>query len=344
MLEVGLHLVGPAVEELVLVDRSVGRPLARRAVVGAVEDDRVVELAGLLEVVDDPPDLVVGVLREAGEDLGHACEQPLLVVGERVPRAHVVQRAVGALGQRVDRREVGALGQHALLDHARQRPLAVGLVAVVELALVLVGPLRRSVVGRVVGARAEPHEPRPRRRGGLAVADHLQRLVGEVLGQVVALVGRVRLVDRVVVLDQRRIPLVGLAADEAVEAIEALLQRPVELGTARVGLLLGHAVVLADPVGVPAVVAQDARDGPALLGQVRVGARVAGRALDDAGHAVLVVVAPGEHARARRRAQRRGVPLAVAQAVCRRGARAWASGCARRTAPRPPCRCRRRGR
>ena len=140
------HLVGPAVEELVLVDRSVGRPLARRAVVGAVEDDRVVELAGLLEVVDDPPDLVVGVLGEAGEDLGHPGEEPLLVVGERVPRAHVVQRAVGALGQRVDRREVGALGQHALLDHARQRPLAVGLVAVVELALVLVGPLGRSVV------------------------------------------------------------------------------------------------------------------------------------------------------------------------------------------------------
>ena len=45
------------------------------------------------------------------------------------------------LGHRVERRQLGALRQDALLDHARQHPLAVGLVAVVELALVLVDVL-----------------------------------------------------------------------------------------------------------------------------------------------------------------------------------------------------------
>jgi hypothetical protein len=47
-----LHVLGEfirvAVEELVLVDRSVRRALAGSAVVGAVEDDGVFELARLL--------------------------------------------------------------------------------------------------------------------------------------------------------------------------------------------------------------------------------------------------------------------------------------------------------
>ena len=101
--DVVLDAVRPGVEEVVLVDRAVRAALARGAVVGGVEDDRVVELPGLLEVVDDPPDLVVGVLRVGGVDLGHAGEQPLLVVGERVPRAHrsaglVVPSGIGLIG------------------------------------------------------------------------------------------------------------------------------------------------------------------------------------------------------------------------------------------------------
>jgi len=135
-------------------------------------------------------------------------------------------------------------------------------------------------VRRVVGAGAQPHEPRPRRRRGLAVAQHPQRLVGDVLGEVVALFGLARLLDRVVVLDQRRIPLVGLAAEEPVEAVKALRERPVGLRSAGVALLGGDVVVLADPVGVVAVAAQDLGDRRGLARQMRVRARVAGGALD----------------------------------------------------------------
>jgi hypothetical protein len=78
--QVLLDRVGPAVEELVLVDRPVRRALAGGAVVGAVEDQRVVELAGLLEEVDDPADLVICVLTEAGVHLGHPAEQRFLLV------------------------------------------------------------------------------------------------------------------------------------------------------------------------------------------------------------------------------------------------------------------------
>ena len=54
----------------------------------------------------------------------------------------------------------------------------------------------------------------------------------------------------------------------------------------------------------------------AVLGRDRAaGVREPARRLGDAGHAVARVVAPGQQARARRRAQRRRVPLRVAHAV-----------------------------
>ena len=52
----------------------------------------VFALAGLLQVVQQTPDVVVGVGEEPGVDLGHPAEQPLLVVIEGVPRSRVVQR------------------------------------------------------------------------------------------------------------------------------------------------------------------------------------------------------------------------------------------------------------
>ncbi len=276
---------------------------------------RVLELPGLLEVVDDPSDLVVGVLGEAGEDLGHAREEPLFLVGERVPRPDVVVRRIRSLGHRVERRELGAFGHDALLDHPAERPLAVGLVAVVELALVLVGPLRRDVMRRVIGPRAEPGEPGPRRSRNLDVADHLDRVVRQILGEVVALLRLVRLVDQAVVLDQRRIPVVRLAPEEAVEAIPALVERPVRLRRAGVGLLDRHVVVLADPERAPAGLAHHLGESSALRRDVPVRPWESRRGLGDAGHPVLVVVAPGQEARARWRAERRCVPLRVRQAV-----------------------------
>jgi hypothetical protein len=66
-------------KKLVLVHRTVRAAFARGAVVGAIEHDRVVELSALLEIVDEPPDWHVGVLRESCIDLSHTREELLLV-------------------------------------------------------------------------------------------------------------------------------------------------------------------------------------------------------------------------------------------------------------------------
>ena len=74
----------------------------------------------------------------------------------------------------------------------------------------------------------------------LGVGDELDRLVDQVLAQVIALLGRARWLDLVVVVDEVGIPLAGVAAQEAVEALEAAPERPAVV-RARGGLLVGSA-------------------------------------------------------------------------------------------------------
>ena len=315
VLHVLRELVGIAVEELVLVDRTVRRALTGSAVVRAVEDDRVLQLPGLLEVVDDPPDLGVGVLGKAGEDLRQPGEQFLLVGVERIPRPHSIIGCRNVRGQRIYRCQLGVLGQHALLDHPGQHPIPVGLVTVVELALVLVDVLLRSLVRSMIGPRTEPHVPGLGRVGRILVAQHPDRFVGQVFGEVVALFGAVGLFDEPVVLDEVGIPLVGLPAEESVEPVEALLQRPLRLAAPAGHILFGHVVVLAHPECAVAVVLKHLSDGGALRGQPGSHAGKTVGALGDRPRTVHVLAAAGQEAGARRRAQRRGVELGVPQPV-----------------------------
>ena len=84
---------------------------------------------------------------------------------------------------------------------------------------------------RVLGAQAQVQEKGLVRRDRLLLADHADRLVDDVLGQVIALA--VRRLDVVVVQHQFRMPLVGFAFQETVEAVEAALQRPLVVGAGR---------------------------------------------------------------------------------------------------------------
>ena len=141
----------------------------------------------------------------------------------------------------------------------------------------------------------------------------VMRLVRHVLGQVVLLVvGRL---DGVRVLDEARLPLRGLAGEEAVEVVEAVAGGPVGERAHRGRLVGGRVVPLAEGGGLVAVVAQDLGHGG---GRHRHDAGVAvpvHRALGDGAGADALVVAPGEQRGARGRADRGGVEPVVADAV-----------------------------
>src|SRR5262245_65490816 len=80
VLHVLLDRVRDPIEELALVHGAVRPALTARAVVGDEDDDRVLELTGLLEDVEQAWNLVVGVGEGGGTDLGCAEEELLLVV------------------------------------------------------------------------------------------------------------------------------------------------------------------------------------------------------------------------------------------------------------------------
>ena len=78
------------------------------------------------------------------------------------------------------------------------------------------------------------------------VGDEADRLVGEVGGQVIALLRRLRRLDLMIVVDQLGVVLVRVAAEEAVVALEAAAERPAVVGPGRAGLLGRRQVPLAD--------------------------------------------------------------------------------------------------
>jgi hypothetical protein len=87
-------------------------------------------------------------------------------------------------------------------------------------------PTRGDVVGGVGGPGREVGEERLIWSQGLLLADPGDRLVDQVLGEVVALLRGLGRLHRLVELVQRRIPLAGLAGDEAVEVLKAGPGRP----------------------------------------------------------------------------------------------------------------------
>src|SRR3954464_13608495 len=142
--------------------------------------------------------------RSSGRQCGPGSWRSAFVVCERLPRADRVQLGPGLAffaletGVRIDRRELGVLGQDPELLLVLEDELAVLLVPHVEAALVLVGPLLRRVVRGMRRARRVVEEEWLVGRDGLRVADDLDRLVGDVGREVVAVLRELRLLNRVV--------------------------------------------------------------------------------------------------------------------------------------------------
>ena len=171
--------------------------------------------------------------------------------------------------------------------------------ALVEPAPVAVPVVLGHVVGGVAGARRQVEQERAIGRVGPQVGEVADRPVGEVLREVVALLGRRGWVDLVVVVHQVGVVLVGLAAEEAVEALEPPPQGPAVAWCAHRHVAGRGEVPLAH--GVRRVAAADehlreesvgARHGGVVAGEAR-------RELDDAAHPAAVVVASRQQAGAR---------------------------------------------
>ena len=126
-----------------------------------------------------------------------------------------------------------------------------------------------------------------------------------------------------VVVHQFRVVLVGLAPHEPVVAVEASPERPLVTWASRRHFRCRRQVPLADGQGGVALIAQNFREESVLLRDGGVVARETCGKLDDAGHAIRMVVAAGKQTGPGRRTQGGRVEVGVAaplrrQAVERR--------------------------
>ncbi len=152
-------------------------------------------------------------------------------------------------------------------------------------------------------------------RDGLGLAHPGDGLVGEICGQVIVGVGGGR--NQIAVPVEDRVPVVHVAGVETVEVVEPKPVGPAVERARGAGLPSGGIVVLADPGGHVAVLAQDLADGAAAPGQDAGIAVVAGGGLGDPGERRRMVIAPGDQGRSRRTAERRGVEVVEPQPLGR---------------------------
>ena len=246
---------------------------------------------------------MVGVAQEPGKHLHLAGKEVALVGGQRIPGLHparaICQRRAG--------------GHHAELELTGERLVAPRFPPRVEAPAVAVGPLRRRLVRRVGSARREVQEERLAWRSLLLVLDVPDGAVGEVLGEVVAVGGSARRIDEVVVAHELGGPLVGIAGEEAVVALEPEAEGPALERTRRTLLPARGQVPLPDCERVVTGVAQDPRQRARRSRDASVVAGKPRRDVGEEAHADRVVVAAGQEARARRRAQRGDVEAVVPQ-------------------------------
>ena len=169
------------------------------------------------------------------------------------------------------------------------------------------------MVRRVRAARHVVDEERLVGRQRVHAIHVVDGFVGHRRGQVPAGLALER-VDLRRVAEEVRLPLVGVAADEAVEVLEAHADGPLVERACLAGLELRRVVVLAEPRGGIAVVLEDAADGGLVLGDDAVVAGKTGGLLGHHAETGRVMIAPGDQRRPRGRAQRRGMEVGVAQA------------------------------
>ncbi len=254
----------------------------------------------------------VGVLQEPGVHLHLAGQHRLEFLGHVVPGGDL----------RVTCGQFGVGRDHPQLLLPGEGALALDVPAVVEPTGVLVGPLLGDVVRGVGRAGSEVHEERLVGHQRLLLPHPAHCSIGEVLGEVVALLGSSRRIDRRGPVVEGGVVLVVLPTDEAVEGLETTAARgPGVERSQRRGLPHRHLVALSELGGGVAVELQGHRQRGLGVRPQRVVPRRRGRCLGDAPHPHRMVVPPRQQRLTSRRAQRRRVESVVSQTPSRQPVR-----------------------
>ena len=247
--------------------------------------------------------MVIGVLHEPGVHLHLPGEHRLEGFRHVVP-ARDLGRPGGQLGIRWND-AASLLAFEGLLTH--------DVPALVERALVFRRPFGSDMMRGVRRTGREVHEERLVGHQCLLLADPVDRVVGEILRQVIALLGRPVGLDRRRAAVEGRGVLVGLPADEAVEVLEAAADaRPGVERSHRARLPDRHLMAFPDLRGRIAVELERLGEGRARVRSDRAVSGRRGGDLGDPAHADGVVIAATQQRGTRRGTQRGRVEARIA--------------------------------
>ena len=158
LVDVGQHrrdVVGETLLRLHVVERAVERAFRARPIVADdIDDEGIVALSEGFQSVDELADLRIDVLEESCEHLLHPGVKALLVRRGGIPGGNF----------RGTRRKLRVGGDHSQLLLVLERDFALPVPAVVELALVFVGPGLWRVMRSMRGTRRPIDEKRLFRR------------------------------------------------------------------------------------------------------------------------------------------------------------------------------------
>ena len=299
--------VGLAEQVHVVRRRALGLTLARRAVVRGEQHDRVLELVRLGQARQEAAEALVDGVDHAGVGL-HVAGEEALVVGSQVLPGRDVMAGLG-----VPRRQLHPVGHQPEGPHPLEALGAHDVPARVVAAPVASHVLGTAVERRVHRAVGQVQEERAGGIGRLRGADHLQRPLGDVVGEVVVLVEGVHVHLVVVLHEPVRLVQVREPVEDPVEAVEAALARP---GVTRSGIgavrVLGQVPLAHHEGGVAGSAVRLGRGGDVGRELHRV-AGEPGIAVRDVAHAGPMRVHAGQQRRPRRRAHRRRVVVGEPQ-------------------------------
>ena len=303
----GVSSGGRAVEDEHLVEAAVDGALGAGTVVPDHQVDQgvVVDLE-LLEGVEQPADVVVGVLEEPGVDLHLPLQDRPQLLGHVLVGGDLLMPG----------RELGVGRDHAELLLPRERLLAQHIPPGRKPTTVAIRPLLVDLVRRVGGTRRVVDEERLVGHERLLLPHPADGLVGHVLGEVVPLLRGRRRLDRRGPLVEAWVVLVGLATDEAVEVLEPASRWPAVERSHLARLPDRHLVALAELSRAVAVEQQRLGQRRSIVGPHRAVPRSRGRQLGDRAHPDRVMVAAGQQRLPGRRAESRGVEPGELQAGC----------------------------
>src|SRR5215813_12136941 len=245
---------------------------------------------------------MVSVRQSSGVNLHHPRVHSFLIHRQRIPRWNLF-RSLCQLGLR---------WHHPKLDLTSQSFLPDFVPSLIEFPLVLRNPILGSMVWCMRAAGAVVQQPRFIRCDRVLHPHPGNRFVRQIAIEYVRGVAKVWLNGRGVLI-QRRVPLIAVAAEKAVEVLEAKTGRPQVERPRLARHPVRYVVHLAEPRGVVAVFPQDGTNRAAALRYQGVVPGEASRELGNDPARDGMMVPSRDQRRTGGRAQRRRVPAVIAK-------------------------------